>query len=70
MTIATPTYAITREITLVQMGDIHGHLMPRPDVRSDSTERMEGELARLKTKIDKIRSDNKYTLLINTGDTI
>ena len=60
----------TKKITFIQMGDIHGHLMPRPNVRSDSKGRMEGGLARLKTKIDKIRNERKNTLLINTGDTI
>lgn len=59
----------TREITLIQMGDVHGHLMPRPNVRSDGVGRMEGGLARMKTRIDKIRKDNRYNLLINTGDT-
>lgn len=61
--------AASKEITLIQMGDIHGHLMPRPNVRSDSTGRMEGGLARMKTKIDQIRNAKKHNLLINTGDT-
>lgn len=65
----TTTTTTTKEITLIQMGDIHGHLMPRPNVRSDGVGRMEGGLARMKTKIDKIRYDNKNNLLINTGDT-
>lgn len=69
MVLATSAYAATKEITLIQMGDIHGHLMPRANVRSDSVGRMEGGLARMKTKIDQIRSANKYNLLIHTGDT-
>lgn len=62
--------AAVKEVTLIHMGDIHGHLYPRPNVRSDGVGRMEGGLARMKTKIDSIRSSNSYNLLINTGDSI
>ena len=58
-----------KNITIIQMGDIHGHLMPRQNVRSDKVGRMEGGLARMKTKIDSIRSNRPNNLLINTGDT-
>lgn len=59
------------EITLIHTGDIHGHMVPRANVRSDSTGRMEGGLASMYTEIQKIRNDNKgRTLLINTGDTV
>lgn len=65
-----PAYADDeKEITLIHMGDIHGHLLPRANVRSDGTGRMEGGLARMKTKIDSIRHSRKHNLLINTGDT-
>lgn len=67
---ATSANAREHEITLIQMGDIHGHLYPRPNVRSDGVGRMEGGLARMKTKIDSIRSNNRNNLLIHTGDTI
>lgn len=67
--VAPTTYAAVKEITLIQMGDIHGHLLPRPNVRSDSVGRMEGGLAQMKTQIDQIRRKNRHTLLINTGDT-
>ena len=60
----------TKDVTIIHMGDIHGHLYPRPNVRSDSVGRMEGGLARMKTRIDKIRSEKPYNLLVNTGDTI
>lgn len=69
MVLGTSAYAATKEITLIHMGDVHGHLLPRPNVRSDNVGRMEGGLARMKTKIDAIRSNNRYNLLINTGDT-
>ena len=61
----------TKAITIVHIGDIHGHLIARPNVRSDSGDRMEGGLARMYTKIKEIRRGNhRRTLLINTGDTI
>ncbi|HEX5637772.1 MAG TPA: metallophosphoesterase, partial [Gammaproteobacteria bacterium] len=59
------------EVTLIHTGDIHGHMVPRANVRSDSTGREEGGLARMYTKIQKIRYDNwGKTLTINTGDTL
>lgn len=58
------------EIKLIHMGDVHGHLIPRPNVRSDGDGRMEGGLARMYTKIQSIRGDGRKALLINTGDTI
>jgi len=57
-----------KKIKLIHIGDIHGHLIPRPNVRSDGDGRMEGGLARMYTVIKKIR--NKDSLLINTGDTV
>lgn len=70
----TPAWAnhttTTKNLTLIQMGDVHGHLYPRPNVRSDGVGRMEGGLARMKTKIDSIRSDKPYSMLVHTGDTL
>ena len=57
-------------ITLVQIGDIHGHLIPRPRLRKDGEDVNEGGLARLYTRIQTIRARNKNVLLFNTGDTI
>lgn len=57
-----------KKIKLIHIGDIHGHLIPRPNVRSDGDGRMEGGLARMYTVIKKIRNEN--TLLVNTGDTV
>ena len=61
-----------KEITLIHIGDIHGHTTPRPNVRSDGDGRMEGGLARMATVIKNIREDQDgdgNSLLINTGDT-
>lgn len=58
------------EITLIYIADIHGHLVPRPNLRGDGTSRMEGGLARMYTVIEEIRKRRKHTLLLNTGDTI
>lgn len=58
------------KLTLLQMGDIHGHLIPRPNLRSDGTGNDEGGLSRVYTKINQVRKDNKNVLLFNVGDTI
>ncbi len=63
------------QVTLIHMGDIHGHLVPRANVRSDATGPLEGGLARMYTVIDEIRraaTDDgvNHSLLINTGDTL
>jgi len=58
------------ELKIVHIGDIHGHMIPRPNLRSDGNGRMQGGLARMYTEISRIRGDGKKTLLVNTGDTI
>ena len=60
-------------LTLIHMGDIHGHLVPRPSVeRGDAEGRFEGGLARIYSKIRQIRDrqGSSRTLLFNTGDTL
>lgn len=57
-------------ITLIHIGDIHGHMVPRPHLRSDGNGHMQGGLAHLYTKIKRIRERSEHSLLINTGDTI
>ena len=59
-----------KEITLIHTGDFHGHLIPRPNMRSDSVGRMEGGLARVATMVNRIRADEKNSLYVHTGDTI
>ena len=76
--LAVLSYNVARagdgKLTLIHIGDIHGHLVPRPNVRSDSTGDMEGGLARMATVITQIRHTatrkNNGSLLINTGDTV
>jgi len=58
-----------KEITLIHIGDIHGHTTPRPNLRSDGDGSMEGGLARMYTKIHEIKRDSKNPLVVNTGDT-
>ncbi len=70
--VATPTYADS-QVTIIHIGDIHGHLSPRPNLRSNSDGHMVGGLARMATKIKKIQRGKGgagNTLVINTGDTI
>lgn len=58
------------KITLLQIGDLHGHLIPRPKLRSDGQSDDEGGLARMFTRLSQIRDTHKNILLFNTGDTI
>ena len=58
------------KITMLQMGDVHGHLIPRPNLRRDGNGDVEGGLARMYTRIQEIRGSRKNVLLFNTGDTI
>jgi 2',3'-cyclic-nucleotide 2'-phosphodiesterase (5'-nucleotidase family) len=72
------------EVTLIHTGDIHGHLLPRPNLRSDAIgSRMEGGVARMYTVIKQMRNDatscayvsgkkvcTNKSLLLNTGDTV
>ncbi|WP_028989941.1 bifunctional metallophosphatase/5'-nucleotidase [Thermithiobacillus tepidarius DSM 3134] len=60
----------TMQLTLLQMGDIHGHLIPRAHLRSDGNGAQWGGLAYMYSKIQELRAKNPNTLLFNTGDTI
>jgi len=70
----TAAYADS-QITLIHTGDFHGHLAPRPNLRStaDYPGQMVGGLARVATKIKQIRAHKGgagKTLILHTGDTI
>jgi len=66
------SYAGNGTVTLIHMGDIHGHLMPRPNMREgEATHKYKvGGLAYLYSQIKAIRQQKPESLLINTGDTI
>jgi len=59
-------------VTLIHIGDIHGHLIPRPNMRKGDPDygKQVGGLAYLYDQIKKIRQQYPNSLLINTGDTI
>ena len=61
-------------VSLIHMGDVHGHMVERPNTRNDRHDGggslTVGGLARMYTRIDEIRAANPHSLLINTGDTI
>lgn len=59
---------VTR-LTLLQTGDIHGHLIPRVCERCPDKP-MLGGLAYMYSKIKEVRATRSNTLLFNTGDTI
>ena len=72
--VATSAYA-DGQITIIHTGDFHGHLTPRPNLRSnaDYPGQMVGGLARIKTKIMEIgaaKGGFGNTLVMHTGDTI
>lgn len=58
-------------VSLIHLGDIHGHMVPRPNTRSDGVANTTvGGLASMYTRVSEIRAANPNHLLINTGDTI
>ena len=69
----TASLAHAADITLIQIADIHGTLVPHSAVihDADGTERYAdaaGGLAKLATVINDIRDDNEDSLLVNVGD--
>lgn len=60
-------------VTLIEMGDLHGTIVPHAAIlkNSDGSERevaSSGGLARLKTIINEIRSQNSEAVLLSAGD--
>lgn len=58
------------DIRLIHIGDLHGHLVPRPNLRGDGTGGPEGGLARMATLVARLRAERSASVLVNTGDTI
>ena len=68
-----PALAADNRVTLIEMGDLHGTLVPHAAVLKDADggERLvpsAGGLARLKTVVDEIRADNPQAVLLSAGD--
>jgi S-sulfosulfanyl-L-cysteine sulfohydrolase len=57
-------------VTLIHIGDIHGHLVPRPDALG-APGRAVGGVARIATVIDRIRRAHEgRALVVNVGDAV
>ncbi|VAW65903.1 hypothetical protein MNBD_GAMMA08-477, partial [hydrothermal vent metagenome] len=72
-TASSAAFADDKTITLIEMGDLHGTLVAHSAIlkNPDGTERAvvsAGGLARLKTVVNDIRSDNPEAVLLSTGD--
>jgi sulfur-oxidizing protein SoxB len=59
-----------KSITFIQLGDIHGHMVPRPNLRSGEAGGTQGGLARLYSVIQEIRGRHDNTVVVNTGDVV
>lgn len=72
ISVVLPAHGGDGRVTFIHMGDIHGNLMPRPNMRmgEDSHGQQVGGLAYLYDQIKKIRAKHPNSLLVNTGDTI
>jgi len=71
--ISSTAYANDDVITLIEMGDLHGTIVPHAAILKniDGSERevaSAGGLARLKTVVNTIRADNPAAVLLSTGD--
>ncbi len=60
----------TKSVTFIHTGDFHGDFLSHPNLRADSTGRMEGGLARLYTKIARIRTAHPSAVYVHSGDSI
>jgi 2',3'-cyclic-nucleotide 2'-phosphodiesterase (5'-nucleotidase family) len=69
----TGTQVFAGDVTLIEMGDLHGTLVPHAAIMknpdgSEYEAASSGGLARLKTVVNTIRADNPEAVLLSTGD--
>jgi 2',3'-cyclic-nucleotide 2'-phosphodiesterase (5'-nucleotidase family) len=70
ITIASPQALAGKEITLMQLSDVHGHIHPHAEIFPDGRmDEHSGGLAKLTTLINEVRDDNPDSLLLAVGDT-
>lgn len=75
LTAAGAAVAAVDEVTisLIELNDLHANLIGHKDLvrNPDGTTRVEmrGGMARIKTLIDRVRSENPHTAVMNIGDT-
>lgn len=68
---ALPAAAETTQLNFALIGDSHGHLLPRPNLRRDAQGRVqEGGYARLVTAIKRIQAEDPDTVTLMSGDTL
>ncbi len=61
----------TTTLVMMLIGDTHGHMLPRSNLRRDSLDGVkEGGYARLMTKVKEIRQHDPEALLFMSGDTL
>ncbi|HHZ88488.1 MAG TPA: bifunctional metallophosphatase/5'-nucleotidase [Chromatiaceae bacterium] len=71
--VPSAAFAKTTTITLIELNDLHAHLVPHLDMVADgnggTTLASRGGLTRIATLVKQIRADNPNSALMNIGDT-
>lgn len=67
---AGPVVAANETITLMQLSDVHGHIVSHASILKDQVrDPQSGGMARLATLIKQVRADNPNNMLLVVGDT-
>ena len=67
---AAASFATDQTISLMQLSDVHGHIVPHAAILQDDVlDANSGGIAKLATLIDEVRADNPDSLLLVVGDT-